>query len=686
MSSKLSRIDLGTVNFPKKCFDILLVWVYSGKFMDLTSSKKEIQYSLSQVFAIKDFLSVAESLKIYDAVDFLKAYQNKVKEEEITKNMADAFLKSMEASFFLESHKPETKLELMRKLCCDFKLKIENYLEETSFVPTNDSILCHKDFLTERSSFFKVMIECNFDEGEKIRELQAHHEFPILHLQCCNFSVLEELCRCLYSEKMNLNEQNALELFSYVHRLGMRQEILLECERYIKKMDIDVSEIYSFCKEGKKKWLLNRELKYERFFPIEFMNDKQFVLNHIKKYGFGLKYTSPQLKEDRELVLQVVQLNGIELQYASYYARNDREVVLEAIKNEAFALDYASPSLQNDKVFMLEVIRWNEKCLEYAPYDLREEDSEFLCEAIKQNKKALHCLSWKLRQDEKFMLKLIKSLFPEFNLISIDQANKEIMMKLVKEFGFLLKFASKELKNDRDIVLNAVKHDGWAFSYASHDLKSDREIAFQAVTKEPLTLNGMPDELINDKELVLVAVNQDGWALEYASDELRNDRQVVLTAIRQTGLALQYADEMLKRDQEIVFEAVKQNNNAFRYASKEFFNDKEFLLKLAKLGCRNVFKYVPKEIVEDREFVLKVIKINSLAVIGPDDSPFRHNEEILLEAVRNNGFSLCFAKGPLQDDPELVMEAFKCHGFVFEYSDELLQQRMEQCYFGAYLD
>ncbi|KAF0974940.1 hypothetical protein FDP41_006045 [Naegleria fowleri] len=142
-----------------------------------------------------------------------------------------------------------------------------------------------------------------------------------------------------------------------------------------------------------------------------------------------------------------------------------------------------------------------------------------------------------------------------------------------------------------------------------------------------------------------------------------------MAAVRNEGLALQYADEMLKRDQEIVIEAIKQNNGALRYACKELLRGKEFLLRL---GCWNIFRYAPKEIVEDREFVLSVAKLNGLAVVGSNDSPFLNDKEILLEAVRSNGYALYyilyFASDALKKDSELMMEALKCNRFVLAAS------------------
>ncbi|KAF0974943.1 hypothetical protein FDP41_006048 [Naegleria fowleri] len=77
----------------------------------------------------------------------------------------------------------------------------------------------------------------------------------------------------------------------------------------IRRWELLLKKKFSLQQEGKKKWLLNRELKYKHFFPIEFMNDKEFVLNHTKKYGYGLEFASPKLKQDRDFLMQVIQLS-----------------------------------------------------------------------------------------------------------------------------------------------------------------------------------------------------------------------------------------------------------------------------------------------------------------------------------------------------------------------------------------
>ena len=47
------------------------------------------------------------------------------------------------------------------------------------------------------------------------------------------------------------------------------------------------------------------------------------------------------------------------------------------------------------------------------------------------------------------------------------QGDKEVVMEAVKQNGYALEFASKELQGDKEVVMEAVKHGGYALGDAS---------------------------------------------------------------------------------------------------------------------------------------------------------------------------------------------------------------------------
>ena len=89
---------------------------------------------------------------------------------------------------------------------------------------------------------------------------------------------------------------------------------------------------------------------------------------------------------------------------------------------------------------------------------------------------------------------------------------------------------NKKIITDRNLALKRVGLDGYALQFVSNELKY------------------ASDELRNDRDVVLTAVKQDGWALGWASLELRNNKEVVLTAVRQDSRALEWVSKELQNE------------------------------------------------------------------------------------------------------------------------------------------
>eukprot|EP00971_Amphidinium_carterae_P270365 5364668-Amphidinium_carterae.1 len=107
---------------------------------------------------------------------------------------------------------------------------------------------------------------------------------------------------------------------------------------------------------------------------------------------------------------------------------------------------------------------------------------------------------------------------------------------------------------ERGQVLELVSHNGIALKFASEELRRDRQV-------------------------VLAAVKSYGAALQFASDELRRDREIVLTAVSSTGYApqaLEFAAEDLRSDEEIVSEALAKNVASFPYMSGSLLQNMDF--------------------------------------------------------------------------------------------------------------
>ena len=95
--------------------------------------------------------------------------------------------------------------------------------------------------------------------------------------------------------------------------------------------------------------------------------------------------------------------------------------------------------------------------------------------------------------------------------------------------------------------------------YASEELRKDREVVMAAVQKNDVALEYASKDLRNDKDIVMVAVRQNGNSLRYASNEMKNDKNVVLMAVAQNCYGLLYASEMLQCDEDVIRIAMEKN-------------------------------------------------------------------------------------------------------------------------------
>mmetsp|Transcript_60205 Transcript_60205/g.127537 ORF Transcript_60205/g.127537 Transcript_60205/m.127537 type:complete len:307 (-) Transcript_60205:274-1194(-) len=152
--------------------------------------------------------------------------------------------------------------------------------------------------------------------------------------------------------------------------------------------------------------------------------------------------------------------------------------------------------------------------------------------------------SFELRDDETVLLARIQKVTTPAVLLKRCtprvQANKEVILQVVADFGECLAFASEELRGDREVVLEAVRNNPGALQYASEQLRDDEEIVLAAL--------------------------QHGMVLEEAGSGLKQNKEFILRSIRFAPTiwiardCYKQADECLKNEISFaVFQTVAQS-------------------------------------------------------------------------------------------------------------------------------
>ena len=112
-------------------------------------------------------------------------------------------------------------------------------------------------------------------------------------------------------------------------------------------------------------------------------NDREVVLAALANDGACntcLEYVSQELRMDKELVLVAMRQGG-RLEFVPSF-QNDKEVVLESVRRCGVSLQFASEACQNDKEIVLAAMQQNGYGLQFASEALRD-DEEIVSAALR---------------------------------------------------------------------------------------------------------------------------------------------------------------------------------------------------------------------------------------------------------------------------------------------------------------
>jgi len=216
-------------------------------------------------------------------------------------------------------------------------------------------------------------------------------------------------------------------------------------------------------------------------------------------------------------------------------------------------------------------------------------DKEFVLRLVRDYYGASKYASIELRNDKDVVLleaihnrKFFKDVPPEL------WDDEEFVLKLIRHYDIghfevrIDKLISKRLLNNAEFILEEADK---LLYYASKRLLNDEEFILKAIDRNGYALGAVPKHLWHYKKFVLRAANQYyGWNaahtffLHHVSLELRNDKDVVLAAVKQDGRALEYASPELRNDKDVVLAAVTESRDAFPYINDSLKEQIEKLL------------------------------------------------------------------------------------------------------------
>lgn len=180
-------------------------------------------------------------------------------------------------------------------------------------------------------------------------------------------------------------------------------------------------------------------------------------------------------------------------------------------------------------------------------------------------------------------------------------------------------------------------------------------------------------EMISDRDVALALTKRAGDALRFLSDELKADREVVLSAVEQETGVLKYASKALRDDREIVEKAIALDPSSF--ANVGSLKNDRGLARAALADDPSLIQFVGSRLRKDKSFVLPFVQRCGLVLQHLPE--FKSNKKIVLEAVVQDGESLKFASGSLQDCDEVVRCAVQQKGTALAFASDRLRAQSD---------
>ena len=378
--------------------------------------------------------------------------------------------------------------------------------------------------------------------------------------------------------------------------------------------------------EPSEKYNNSTEFIYENYVLPFFPNDKELVMQIIKKDTTFFHLFPSLLKEDDEIILLAL----------SYASLDDKNNILSS-------LPY---SLRTNKNFFLKMLSqveltyYDESLLVYAAQQLLDSE-EFITEAININPISIKHASNRLKNNIDFQklafLNLHKEHFPlnrltrkGSNYYYKNKQSKDLEVEFLKLYcqdlltnrsfcidltegkfdkqdengisslSFHLKIKFSDIvsitdvwKGDYLFMMQAIKENPTSYQFIAQSLKSDPDLAFEMINhfvsnplkesqlkcKELFSMTTI--DLRKDKKFCIKALGMCGYLIEHISKDLYNDSDIIAIAIKSDGKLIQYASESLKGDIDFI-QGLFTNNLMvpFSYLDKDIQSKKD-IIKLA---------------------------------------------------------------------------------------------------------
>eukprot|EP01061_Rhynchopus_euleeides_P011033 TRINITY_DN20601_c0_g1_i1.p1 TRINITY_DN20601_c0_g1~~TRINITY_DN20601_c0_g1_i1.p1 ORF type:complete len:605 (+),score=133.17 TRINITY_DN20601_c0_g1_i1:148-1962(+) len=373
--------------------------------------------------------------------------------------------------------------------------------------------------------------------------------------------------------------------------------------------------------------------------------DKDALIRLVKTFPGCLEYASPALRADRDVVLSALS-SGVATQLIllciDRALLDDREVARAA-------LPYCQGSVWlGDKAFVMEALPEHPEIFQHAMEGLRG-DRDVAALAISASAQNYQHASPEVQGDSS-----IGGANEELRSgKTLRECTKEKLMDMFQSMPHCARFASRELRGDKEFVLAALQHTSLGF--ISKELLDDPEVARAGVRWACI----QGSECLADKAFVLSALRINPDIFQLVHPTLRGDKAVVMKAIAASPRNFALASPGMQASKDVALAVANSDNlcMTLQFLEGLWGSDKAVSLAAVRRDTRNLM-YVSAALRNDLEIAHTVVTQDPGTFCWLGELP-RDNVEVAIPAILKNQRNFFFAGERVRANREAIRAAFK---------------------------
>lgn len=456
--------------------------------------------------------------------------------------------------------------------------------------------------------------------------------------------------------KKNLEElakqaKSCYELKQYAKKLKEFKYLLLSLVHSNEKFQ----EVVQFIEDREKQFSLKEIEEQEKRFAL-------YLLKNNKKHVHIYRYLPYKLQLDPDIIVYALK-SEINLDYFPIQFFNDRNFVLSAVVDCPKIYDLSHPKISEDEEIILT------RCENDNYFKLPkifQNNKSFILKAIESGYNRL-CVSNFSDDPDIIKAAVKKSLHIFYNLKPEQKEDRGFVLAAATNKKFTIEYLPKKFGKDKDIILTIIRNN--PHEYLKCEMRNDIDVVLAFLNSGKGIWIYIPNQFKTRREVVFAALNSNEFNTDF-----NNDREYVLKALQKNGLFLEKVSNTFKQDETFVLEAIKNNPNALQYADEKLLADDNFMMKAAKLiGAFYILVYANPKFRDNEELVRQAIGEHPLGFRLASPA-LKKNAELARFAVKCYLRNYDEVDPSMKDDPLIQQELQNYNNKADAISDLLLQK------------